>query len=431
MNVEERSAFVLTAAKALYVSGQSTGQTIAATERLADVLGLRTTLLLRWSEIVLQVDSAHGALIRLEGATPTGIDMNRVASVMRAIDELAAGHLTPEEAAAEIETASHAPPAPTWLFAIAAAAGAAALSVIYGVYHLAAAALIAGSGGMGAVLRRRLAHLSDNAFLQPLCAGLLAGVVGALAVRYQLNSSLRLVALCPCMILVPGPHLLNGGIDLIHGRIHLGASRILFAILVVVAIATGLLCGSALLGSDIPVEPAGRGVPLWQDAIAAGVAVAAFSIFFSTPFRLLPWPVVVGALAHGLRWCVMTGLGFGPVGGAFVACLTVGLILTPVAKHWQLPFAAIGYSSVVSMMPGVYLFRAASGAAQMTTDGGASAGLVSGTLSDGVLAAGIVLAMCVGLLLPNLVLTDLGERIARRKSGCSADLTIQGGRGGS
>jgi hypothetical protein len=29
------------------------------------------------------------------------------------------------------------------------------------------------------------------------------------------------------------------------------------------------------------------------------------------------------------------------------------------------------------------------------------------------------------------VLTDLGERIARRKSGCSADLTIQGGRGGS
>jgi uncharacterized membrane protein YjjB (DUF3815 family) len=414
MNVEERSAFVLTAAKALYVNGQSTGQTIAATERLADVLGLRTTLLLRWSEIVLQVDGAHGALIRLEGATPTGIDMNRVAAVMR-----------------EIETASHAPPVPTWLFAIAAAAGAAALSVIYGVYHLAAAALIAGSGGMGAVLRRRLAHLSDNAFLQPLCAGLLAGVVGALAVRYQLNSSLRLVALCPCMILVPGPHLLNGGIDLIHGRIHLGASRILFAILVVVAIATGLLCGSALLGSDIPVEPAGRGVPLWQDAIAAGVAVAAFSIFFSTPFRLLPWPVVVGALAHALRWCVMTGLGFGPVGGAFVACLTVGLILTPVAKHWQLPFAAIGYASVVSMMPGVYLFRAASGAAQMTTDGGASAGLVSGTLSDGVLAAAIVLAMCVGLLLPNLVLTDLGERIARRKSGYSADLTIQRGRGGS
>jgi uncharacterized membrane protein YjjP (DUF1212 family) len=417
MNFEERSAFVLTAAKALYANGQSTGHTVAAAERLAQALGLRTTLLINWSEIVLQVDSADGVLVRLEGAAPTGVDMNRVISVMRAIDKLVAGHLTPEEARAETERASHAPPAPTWLFAIAAAAGAAALSVIFGVYHLAAAALIAGSAGMGALLRRRVAHLSDNAFLQPFCAGLLAGIVGALAIRYHPSWSLRLVALCPCMILLPGPHLLNGGLDLIHGRIHLGASRILFALLVVVAIATGLLCGSALFGPYIPVQAAGRGVPLWQDVIAAGVAVAAYSIFFSTPLRMLPWPVTVGALAHALRWCVMAGLGFGQVGGAFVGCLTVGLILTPTAKHWQMPLAAIGFASVVSMLPGVYLFRAASGIAQMTADARAPAALVSGTLSDGFLAATIVLAMCLGLLVPNLVLTDLSEHIARRKSG--------------
>jgi Putative threonine/serine exporter len=74
-------------------------------------------------------------------------------------------------------------------------------------------------------LRRGLARLSENVFLQPFCAALLAGVVGALAVRYQLGSSLGLVALCPCLILVPGPHVLNGGLDLIRSRIDLGASR--------------------------------------------------------------------------------------------------------------------------------------------------------------------------------------------------------------
>jgi uncharacterized membrane protein YjjP (DUF1212 family) len=232
MNIEERSAFVLTTAKGLFVNGQSTEQTVAAAARLADTLGLRAKLLARWSEVALQVDSAHGALGRLEGAEPTGVDMDRVASVMRVIDKLAAGLLKPEEARAEIETVSHARPAQTWLFAIAAAAGAAALSVIFGVDHFAAAALIAGSAGTGALLRRALARLSENVFLQPFCAALLAGVVGALAVRYQLSSSLRLVAVCPCMILVPGPHMLNGGIDLIRGRIHLGASRFLFALLV-------------------------------------------------------------------------------------------------------------------------------------------------------------------------------------------------------
>jgi uncharacterized membrane protein YjjP (DUF1212 family) len=114
---------------------------VTAAARLADALGLRTKLLVSWGEVALEVDSAHGALIRLDGAEPTGADMGRVASVMRAIDKLAAGHLKPEEAWAEIETVSHAHPAPTWLFAIAAAAGAVALSVIFGVFISLQAAL--------------------------------------------------------------------------------------------------------------------------------------------------------------------------------------------------------------------------------------------------------------------------------------------------
>jgi uncharacterized membrane protein YjjP (DUF1212 family) len=410
MNIEARSAFVLTAAKALFVNGQSTEETVTAAERLADTLGLRTKLLVRWGEVALEVDS--GALVRLDGAEPTGVDMGRVAWVMRAIDRLAAGHLKPEEAWAEIETVAHARPAPTWLFAIAAAAGAVGLSAIFGVYHFAAAALIAGSAGMGALLRRGLARLSKNVFLQPFCAALLAGAVGGLAVRYQLISSLRLVV-CPCMILLPGPHILNGGLDLMRSRINLGASRILFAALVVGAVAAGLLCGLTLLGTNLPIEVAGRDAPLWQDVIAAGVAVAAYSIFFSTPLGMLPWPVTVGALAHALRWCVIAGLGFGQVGGAFVACLTVGLILTPVGHRSRMPFAAIGFASVVSMMPGVYLFRMASGLAQMTAGAGASAALVSATLYNGVVAAAVVLAMCLGLLVPRLVLDGLSERGTR------------------
>ena len=120
MNIEERAAFVLAAAKGLFVNSQSTEQTVSATARLADVLGLRTKLLVRWGEVALQVDGTDGVLVRLEGAEPTGVNMDRVASVMRVIDKLAAGHLKPEEARAEIETVSYARPAPTGLFAIAA-----------------------------------------------------------------------------------------------------------------------------------------------------------------------------------------------------------------------------------------------------------------------------------------------------------------------
>src|ERR1700674_5962984 len=94
MTLEELSNLVLAFARVLYVNGQATDETVAATERLGSALGLRADLMPRWGELLLSGEK-DGGLIRQVAANPSGVDMDRVASTMRAIEDIEAGGLWP------------------------------------------------------------------------------------------------------------------------------------------------------------------------------------------------------------------------------------------------------------------------------------------------------------------------------------------------
>lgn len=395
----------LLAATVLFANGETTERTIEAAVRLAGVLGFRATLLPRWGELTVRIDDGTASRAETVAADPISVDMGKVAATLSVIDQLGDGRLDANAARLALEGIRRRPPISLRRFATLAAAGAAALGVIFGASHPLSLVLIALSAGVGACLRRGLAGISHNAFIQPFSAALLAGVIGALAFDLQLSSALRLIAVCPCMILVPGPHLLNGTIDLARARIALGASRIGFASLVIVMICAGLLVGLAFGATTLPVFGLSYPVPLLYDVIAAGVAVAAYGTFFAMPWRMLPIPVLIGMVAHAARWVTISVVGGSVEVGALVACLLVGLVVTPIANRLRLPFAAFAFAAVVSLIPGVFLFRMGGGVVGLATLGAkASPGLLLGTIADAATAMLIMVAMALGLIFPKMLI---------------------------
>jgi uncharacterized membrane protein YjjP (DUF1212 family) len=409
-------AFLSAATQVLFRNGETTRRLILAIERLGKALGVEVALSPRWGEVMLRIGEPATARLHWIGVAPVGVDMGKVGAANALIDRVCNGEIALAAAQAQFAAIRQSPPVSLIRFAIMAAAGAAALGVIFGAGQWLTLSLIALGAGAGAVLRRWLAALGNNPFAQPFGAALLAGVVGAVAARFQIVSMPHLVAVCPCMVLVPGPHFLNGAIDLARARLALGACRIGYASLTTLVISVGLLAGLSLGDLYLPaLSPAGV-VPLGYDVIAAGIAVAAYGTFFAMPWRMLPLPVLIGMLAHASRWLVIVPGGGSIETGALVACFLVGAIVTPVADRLRMPFAAFAFASVVSLIPGVYIFRMASGLLNLIAPGHApSPDLLLGTMVDGATALLIIIAMAFGLIVPKLVIEFIFPKLTDRE----------------
>jgi uncharacterized membrane protein YjjP (DUF1212 family) len=404
VNSPERSAgdvlSILSAAtRLLFTNGETTRRMILGLERLGRALGVNVTVSARWGEVVLRIDDPAGPRLHWIAATPVGVDMQKVAAANDLIDRICKNAIGFGDAQSELAAIRHLPPVSLARFVLLTAAGAAALGVIFGAGQWLTLGLIALSAGAGALLRRWLAALGNNPLAQPFGAALLAGLVGAIVARFQLVSMPHLVAVCPCMVLVPGPHFLNGAIDLARTRVALGACRIGYASLITLVISVGLLAGLSLGGLDLPASSPAGTVPLGYDVIAAGIAVAAYGTFFAMPWRMLPIPIAIGMLA---QLVIVQGGGSAET-GALVACFLVGAIVTPVADRLRMPFAAFAFASVVSLIPGVYIFRMASGLLDLIAPGhGPSPEVLLGTMVDGATALLIIVAMAFGLIVPKL-----------------------------
>ncbi|WP_418516282.1 threonine/serine ThrE exporter family protein [Curtobacterium flaccumfaciens pv. flaccumfaciens] len=396
----------------LHSNGQESADTADTATSMLHPTDPAATADLSWAGVTVRAQSQKHFL----PAVPAAINMRRVEAVLLAVNAYRRDGHSISNLNQHLSKAATLPPAPLWLFIVACVTGGTSLAVIFGAQTLPGLVVIAISCALGGLVRRLLGRIDVGPLAQAFVAALVAGLVGGIAVQLDLSTPLRLVAVCPAMILVPGPHILNGIIDIARLRIPLGTARLVFAAATLGCIGVGVSVGLALCGVTLPLEPASVPVPVWADVPAAGIAAASFCVYFSVPARLFIWPVVVGMLAHAARWLVM-GPGHQSIAvGALIACILVSVILVPISRGRGLPFAAVGFASVVALVPGVYIFRTINGLFTLLQDPGtANTTHLLGVAGDATTASAIIIGMTVGLLVPMRIL-----ELARRTRPASA-----------
>ena len=432
----DSSALVMQAASILYANGQTTQRVVLDASRLAQARGLDLEMLAQWDCLLCRFRpsgrSEAAWQTTLARVQPLGVDMNKVAKATAAIERsLAADGRGADQGAktgAQIGTGINASvpadllvaeladiqalaPSSLLRFSVMCAVGASSLGLIFGVHSILVLLLIAATALSGAIVRRWLAARSGNTLVQPFSAALIAGVVGGMAHQILGDPVLQFVTLAPCMILVPGAHLLNASLDLLRARLGLGLARMAYSAMILLSICAGLLMGLLLVQAPLAISAVSAPTSLPVDILAAGLAVSAFGAFFSMPWRLLALPVTVGMVCHAVHWTAM-GWGADVALAALLACALAGSLCAVASRYLGLPFAAVAFACVVSMMPGVFIFELAGGLSQLYREGGvATAALTSAIYSNGMTAMLVVMAMTFGLIVPKMLLDPLLDRI--------------------
>ena len=365
--------------------------------RLASAVGVRVEMTIAYCDVALCFED--GRCIHVRTPEYRINDMVRTEAV-RLIDEVCAGTLDPAAAipclhALRKSGSVHG----RWRLALIFAPAASALAMILHA-DLCAVVVTGISSALGLLARKELAKRHWPLFSLPFVAAMIGGVLGGLAVHQPWTQTTGLCLLVPALMLVPGPHLINGVADIFENQIQSGVCRLALAIAILLAAAMGVMAGGALLTDFHDVSAATSDafqLNLVTDVVLAGIAACGFGAFYNSPWRVLWISIVGGMVGHGIRFvCLANGTGL-PM-ATFAACVPIGLLASACGRRLHLPFSSVSFAAAVPMMPGALVYRSIAGAVRLSVSASSDDPvLVTATVGLSLQAALVVGAMAAGL----------------------------------
>jgi uncharacterized membrane protein YjjP (DUF1212 family) len=354
--------------------------------------------------------SYRGVAVSLPSESPAFVEVEELrfntavqARVHQILARAQTGRLAPEAALSALRTVeADTPRYPRWLSAILL--GLAAASFARLLRADGGATAVAGvATGLGLLARQEIGRRRFSPVASPFTAALIGAIAGGLAIRFGWTASPELVLIVPALMVVPGPHLINGLLDLFDNNLPMSLARFGLATGLLAAAAAGVALGVELtLPDPLPIgqTDVAAHLNLASDAALAGIATCGFAVFYNTAWRQLGTATLPGMIGHGLRFVILEA-GVGLVAASFLGGLAVGVIAAWVARWHRAPVAVMAFAGAATMIPGLSLYRAFAGAFRLArlperADPDAVTAALSHAVQSCLVVGGLTLGLIVG-----------------------------------
>ena len=279
------------------------------------------------------------------------------------------------------------------------------------------------AAALGFRLRTKLNEIGSNGYaniaIAAFVATIIAWLLGTFAnsqlvadmpqwLAHALQTTTPWHPLMACtLFIVPGVPIINFVSDVLDNNIEVGIVRGVNTILIVAAMAFGIVlairvCGIDNFVRDLSMTPHHA---YWEYAIAAAISAMGFATIYNFPPQQL-WILALGGIvavctrnyvnlgdsSHNI------GLDLGPVIGSLVGASLISIIYVKVV-HWvHLPHHCLSIPTVIPMVPGVLMYRCLFALLDMH----GVVGELTTAMTNGIRASLIVLCIAVGVAIPNI-----------------------------
>jgi uncharacterized membrane protein YjjP (DUF1212 family) len=321
--------------------------------------------------------------------------------------------LEPAVALAELKRVeADTPRHPPWLAVLLLGAAAAGLAYLLGA-DVGAVSVAGLATGLGLAARQTLGRRHFNLLTLPLTAAFIGAALGGLTVRLGWTQTPGLVLIVPSLMLVPGPHLINGLLDLIDNFLPMSLARLGLAIGILLSSTLGIVLGIELtLSEPLGAEQAvgADHLNLLLDMLLAGIVTCGFAVFYNSAWVQVGTAAVSGMMGHGLRFLTLQA-GWRLEAATLLGGLAVGAISAWIVRSNKAPVAVIAFAGAVTMMPGLQIYRALGGAlktAQLMS--AADQQTIAWTLGNASHACLVVGALSLGVIVGTRTVQSLAGK---------------------